>query len=305
MEVRHVGKREIRLDQRTQGGEVVPHCGACLPAVLKMLELKQLSTGIPEHALPIDLDLGLVFTIGQYGDAALDGVRAGLESEDCIIRGNAALAVGQLLPMIEPAAVRKIALGDPCEESRRKAWEALGMLDSPFLARLVARRLADGRPPSIEERQSMVSGLSHAFSRAVTEPLKVLSEDSDPEIAEAARKGLEGIEKHAPTPSELRTKAGSASPSTRSKVRRLLKKAKQDGRFEFEGRRMELFAALTPDDLALLNEARAAVLNRVSDECLYEYFDMSYVARALRSMNNSQSAGSDPEAAPSPSPGGG
>jgi hypothetical protein len=271
-------------------GMAALHCESCLPVALKMLELRELRTGIAAHALPVGMELGLIFTIGQYGDASLGGVLSGLDSESCVIRGNATLATGQLLPAAEPAQVGKIALGDPCEGSRRNAWGALGMLNSPSLSTLAMKRLAAEKPPSVDERKAMVSGLSLAFSRDVFEPLRLLSSDSDPEVAKAAREGLEGVEKHAPTLAELSKQVGSAPASFRAQVQRLLKKARQDGRFEFRGRRMELLPALSPADLPLLNEARAAVLNRVSDECLYEYFDLTYVASALRTVSASGKA---------------
>jgi hypothetical protein len=260
------------------------HCKGCLPAVLRMLELKRLDSYIVEHALPVNVDLGILFTIGQYGDAALDGVRESLSSEDCIVRGNAALAVSLLLPEVEPPALAKMAIDDPCESGRRRAWEALGAFDSPALPRLATQRLDATDSPSVEERKAIASGLSNSFSRTSLAPLERLATDADPSVAKEAKEGHEGIEKEVPTIAELKAKAGSAPPAFRSKIQRLLKKAVADGHFEFDGERTDLLPALKADDFPLLNQARAAVLARVSDECIYEYMDLSFAARAVRLM---------------------
>lgn len=45
-----------------------------------------------------------------------------------------------------------------------------------------------------------------------------------------------------------------------------------------------MLGALDHTDRPLLNGARAAVLDRLSAECLYEYFDLDHVARALRTL---------------------
>lgn len=45
-----------------------------------------------------------------------------------------------------------------------------------------------------------------------------------------------------------------------------------------------MLAALDPADLPLLSDARAAVLGRLSDECLDEYYDLIYLARVLRAI---------------------
>ena len=41
------------------------HCAACLPAVLRILEIKDADTQIVEHALPIDPELILTFTLAE------------------------------------------------------------------------------------------------------------------------------------------------------------------------------------------------------------------------------------------------
>src|SRR5882672_9900749 len=92
----------------TAANMAAAHCAACLSAVLRILEIKNADTLIVEHALPIDPELMLVFTLGQYGDDAIAPVSAKLSSDNCGGRGNAALALGVLQPPLIPAAVRTI-----------------------------------------------------------------------------------------------------------------------------------------------------------------------------------------------------
>ena len=258
------------------------HCVTCLPAVLRMLELKELTASIPEHALGVDVNLGLLFTIGQYGDAALDGVRVGLQSQDCVTRGNAAFIIGLLLPASQPPTLQDIAMNDPCETTRGKAWFSVGMFAEPSLAGMAAKRLAAVPPPSAEERLAIARALTSSFSRAVEAPLKSLVDDPDAKVAAAARKSWDDLKEDARTPAELRTQVGSASRPDRSKLHGALQQAKSKGHFEFNGDRDAMLAALDPADQSLVNEARAAVLDRLSDECLDEYYDPTFLARVLR-----------------------
>jgi HEAT repeat protein len=265
------------------------HCVDCLPAVLGMLRLKQLETGIPEHALPIGLETGLVFTLGQYGDAAVPATVEALTSKDCAVRRNAALAVGHLLPGATPATLTHMALEDDCLEARRQVWVGLGQLDDPALPDLVSRRLAGSPPVTREERLAMIDGLALSFNRAAEKPLTALMDDPEIDVAKKAQDAWDGIHLHAPTRAQLQ--AGSeASPDRAARTRTLLEAAKKKGRFEYEGQRTDLFSTLTPADLPLVNAARAAVLNRLSDECLSEYGDLSYVARGLHSLTSTANA---------------
>jgi hypothetical protein len=61
----------------------------------------------------------------------------------------------------------------------------------------------------------------------------------------------------------------------------LLKDAVRTGRFDFEGTAFDLEAMLTPADLTFLNEARASVLRRASDECLHEWKKLYLVGSVL------------------------
>jgi hypothetical protein len=258
------------------------HCGACLPAVLRILEIKDADTLIVQHALPIDPHLMLIFTVGQYGDDAIGPVSAKLSSDNCVVRSNAALALGLLQPRSIPGEIRTIATEDPCDDARSKAWLALGLLDDPLLVASVTKRLERSPTPPRDERLGMVLGLASAFSSAARKPLQALASDSDTDVASAAKQGLSGLDVMEKRMAQVKVKRAAGPSPKRSKLLRRIEKAVKDGRFEPEVETDELLTILTAADIPLLNRARAAVLSRLSDECLYEYYPMSYTARALR-----------------------
>lgn len=259
------------------------HCSACLAAVIRILEIKDTKTQIAQHALPIDPQLMLIFTVGQYGDDAVGPISAKLTSDNCVVRGNAALALGLLQPRSIPGEIRRIAVEDPCDEARSKAWVALGLLDDPLLARSVNRRLESSPELSKVERLGIVLGLASSFSSAARKPLQTLAADPEADVSSAAKEGLDGFEEMEKRMAQVKMKrAGGLSPK-RSKVMRRIEKAARDGRIDLEGDADDLLTTLTTADIPLLNRARAAVLGRLSDECLYEYYPMSYAVRALRS----------------------
>ena len=178
-----------------------------------------------------------------------------------------------------------MAVGDECLEARRQAWVSLGEFDEPALPDMVSKRLGGSPPASKEERLAMIDGLSLTFNRAAEKPLTALMDDPEQDVRQKAQDAWDGIKLHAPTRAQLQA-GNQASPDLAARTRRLLETARKKGRFEYEGRRTELFARLTPADLPLVNAARAAVLDRLSDECLEEYYDLSYVARGLRSIGS-------------------
>jgi hypothetical protein len=265
------------------------HCAECLPAVLGMLRLKHLEAAIPEHALTFGIDLGLVFTLGQYGDAAIPAAVEALKSTECTERKNAAMAVGQLLPRTVPATLTRMAFEDGCVEAREQAWVSLGELDEPALPDMVSKRLGGSPTVAKEERLAMIDGLSLSFSRAAEKPLSALMDDPEADVGKKAQEAWDAIHLHAPTRAQLQA-GGQASPTRATRTKRMLETTKKTGRFEYEGQRTELFATLTPANFPLVNAARAAVLNRLSDECLHEYSDLTYVARGLRSIESGATA---------------
>jgi len=258
------------------------HCAACLPAVLRILEIKNADTLIVEHALPIDPELMLTFTLGQYGDDAIAPVGAKLSSDNCVVRGNAALALGVLQPPAIPAAIRTIAAADACEGARSKAWAALGLLDDPQLVGAATKRLAGAPPAPKIERLGIVHGLGATFSPAAKGPLKTLTKDSDPAVASAARRALHGLDELTRRMDQIKKERAGVSPRKRAKMIRKLEKAARVGRVDLGPEPDDLLTTLTPSDIPLLNRARAAVLARLSDECLDEYYPMTHAVRALR-----------------------
>ncbi len=256
------------------------HCQDCLPAALKMLELHGLDAYIPAHALPVDLELGLIFTIGQYGDAAIHEVQARLESKDCDVRGNAALMLGYLQPNSMPAAIERMALEDSCASARAKAWNSLGMFSDPAVATLVQKRLAAKPAPKPEEKIGIVHALSSATEPEAKKLLKDFQSDPDPDVARSARVARD-MRRGGAAGRQGEGQSG-GSPPTRRKALALLDKAARRGRFDAETDPAAFAAALALEDLPALNKARAAVLARLSDECLDEYFVLTRTAHDLR-----------------------
>ncbi len=258
------------------------HCGACLPAVLRILEIKDAGTQIVEHALPIDPELMLTFTLGQYGDDAIAPVSAKLSSDNCVVRGSAVLALGVLQPPSIPAAMRTIATEDACVDARSKAWVALGLLDDPLLVGAITKRLASASPAPKLERLGMAHGLGATFSSAANGPLRTLMKDSDRGVASAARRALLGLQELEKRMDQIKKDRAGVSPRKRARMIRRLEKAARDGEINLGPEPDDLLTTLTPADIPLLNRARAAVLGRLSDECLDEYYPMTHAVRALR-----------------------
>ena len=261
------------------------HCKACLPAVLKMMELREIEAYIEDHALPVGRYLGLLFTVVQYDDATLEPSQQGLSSENCAVRANAVMVFGLLLPETYPASIRRMAMQDDCPLARRAAWEALDWLDDPARGGLVTERLTAQPAPDVEERQAMVSSLAGGFSESLMAPLETLAADSDPNVATYAKRALEGVKRSVSLMGQLKATRDEARRPKERKARSAVSAAARTGRFDgFDGKTTDLALALTPDDVPLLKRARLAVLKRLSDECLYEYNSLTNAAMALRHL---------------------
>jgi hypothetical protein len=258
-------------------------CGPCLPAVLRILELKDPSTFIAQHALTIDAELGVLFTLGQYGDAAIRGTEAALRSPDCVGRANAARALAFFLPERIPPALRDMPLADSCPEARLTAWRSLGLLDDPALPAMVRRRRAATPPPERDERLAMAEGLALTFAPGARQVLEQMRADPDAEVAKQAADGASDLEEVERRMGALAAWGRSESPPPgHAQTVRALEKGERDGRYEVESFMEDLVPHLTPDDIPLLNRVRAAVLGRLSDECLYEYYPLTHTVRVLR-----------------------
>ena len=255
-------------------------CAACLPAVLGLLRLERLSTSIPEHALPVDLDLGLLFAIGPYGSGATDALIKSLQDPSCTVRMNALKMMNFLLdPSVTPA-VRAATVKDTCPQARGAAWTTLGVMADRRIGALIRERLASDEPVASEEKVGMVAGLERMIVPPDPTILQKLAGDPDSAVAAAAQSALQ--EPEDPKEGErLLQNVGSKSPAARTRTLNMLKESARTGRFEFEGTAFELEAMLTPSDLTAVNDARAAVLRRASDECLYEWRKLYLVGSIL------------------------
>lgn len=247
----------------------VERCRECLPAVMKMLELENLADGIYEHALPVDLDLGLLFSLGPYGPWAESAVLQKLRAPDCIVRRNAAKMLAFLLPADPGPEIANMAEKDPCLDSRLAAWQAMGTLNDSRLVPLARKQLVGAIPE--EEKGSIVSALANAFDPAAGTLLGELVQGDDESIQRFISEEIEDMDELLQDRDKLIMNFGSASRKKHSQAVKHLKRAIKKGFFEFKGSAFDLEAALKPEDLGLVNEARASVLRRRSDECLYEW----------------------------------
>lgn len=136
--------------------------------------------------------------------------------------------------------------------------------------------------------------LSGCGSSSAKEPLASLSSDPDPEVASVAKQALLGLEETQARMDRVKRKRAGDFSQKRSKMIRRLEKAARDGRLELGVGEDDLLTTLTSADIPLLNRARAAALGRLSDECLYEYYPLTYAARDLRGYLGRADA--DPEA---------
>ena len=247
------------------------HCIACLPAVLKLLELEELHAYIDEHALNIDLELGLLFSIGPYGRDALPALVEALNNSDCIVRRNTVRMMKVLLTADAIGAIEDVATSDPCIEARSAAWSALGSLGSPSLPSLIRKRLASADPVPGREQKAMIHGMTSLYQLNDTALLEEFEKSEDPEVATAAEHALKQLPEGDKNIAGLLANAGSRAEEGRSAALASLKSAVKTGFFKYTGSAKDLEAVLTAKDLPLINKVRAEVLRRASDECLYEF----------------------------------
>jgi HEAT repeat protein len=258
-------------------------CMPCLPAVLKILDLEELDAYIPEHALPVNLIYGLMFTVYQYGDSVTSELVDRLDSSKCPVRANAAFALGDLLPSEIPPVLSKMVFEDSCEYARAAALEAAASFMHPDLEQLAMKRMALDAPLSKRGRGALVVALGMSGTDAAKKTLQTFTSDPDAEISKYAEKLLTS------QPPDL-SMVGTAPPAERSRVLRELKRALKKNSFDDTPDQNRYVAALTPEDIPLVNEARAAVLARLSDECLYEWYPLTGVAQLLRAKQRQSSA---------------
>jgi hypothetical protein len=263
-------------------------CQSCLPAVLGLLRLERLGASIAEHALLVDLDMGFLFAIGPYGTGATGALVEALQDSSCTVRKNAVRMTRFLLDPGAVSAVRAVASGDTCPEARNEAWTALGILGDVQLGGLIRRRMASEAEVPKEEKLAMVSGLEALYRSPDRWVAERLAQDPEPEVSAAATKMI--AETDDADADRLLANVGSKSSTERARALNPLKDAIRTGSFEFEGTAFELEAMLTPADLASVNEARASILRRASDECLYEWKKLYLVGTLLVQLQASNQA---------------
>ncbi len=258
------------------------NCTDCLGAAQLILRFDEMRAYIPRHALEVDLDLGLLFVLGPYGTKAEGLLRAKLSGGNCQEQRNAARMLTFLAPRELPEELEMLALGDACLEARGAAWRSIGALGHHKIGALVLARLEGA--PTTEEQLAMVDGLGGVYFPHVIDSLRVLSGSANEEVAAAASMRLNELVELEVETGRLREGVGSAEAAEISKTRDLLRRAAATGQFSFEGSEADFRAQVEVSDLELLNSAKAAVLARQSDECLYEFSTLFQTARLLRQM---------------------
>lgn len=257
----------------------------CAQTIVRMLLLEELAFPVHLHAMTIDRDLGLQFVLGQAREHVLDLVVAELLAPTCQVQRNAAFSLVFLLPAEAPTELLSVASGGNCEESRMAALTALGSIDPPNLPRLASQVILDDTCDS-RCKKGMARALALSFNPGVVEPLRRLASDGDSQVRELAAEIIEHLQHNAPEPSALYGALGSASKADQASFRAALETASVSDRFSDALDLIEKLARLGLEDLTLVHRARSAVLGRLSDECLYEYRSLTYLARTLQALRH-------------------
>jgi hypothetical protein len=254
----------------------------CRPIMLQAARLHALDEYIAQHALRVDLPLGLTFLWGSYRDELKPELESIITSKDCAERGNAAFGLGLLRARPDMAAIREMAVQDTCEMARIQAWNALASAGDSKLAQTAQRRLAATPALTKDERWAMIAALTSGLVRGAQAPLEALAHDKDDQIAGDARKGLDESKRESEAFAPLRGKLGTGTDEQHAKLRSALRAATEQGRFEYKAPLEDIVIALRPDDMSLVHQARLSVLRRFSDECLYEFGTLSELMSVLR-----------------------
>jgi HEAT repeat protein len=235
-----------------------------------MLEVEQLESYIAEHALPVDLDIGLLFTLVLYGEEIVPEVTARLDSPSCVVRANAAYTLGMLLPPVIPPAIETMAASDGCDRARHSSMRSLAIADPPALFRVLNKQLSDSQQPEQSELMAILEALSLAPPRQAIPYLEKLSRDNDNVVAQTAATTLEMFQMLAKGERVPRL-SNTKDTQARSQLLRDLNMAVEKKRFKSSMAPVDMVALLQDEDYSLLNKARVSVLRRFSDECLGEF----------------------------------
>jgi hypothetical protein len=136
--------------------------------------------------------------------------------------------------------------------------------------------------PPVDEILVLIDAIQAQFDQPSLDLVQKLASDGDPRVRKVAEELEENLSASNEHRAELVRNLGSADDSVRSKVQRALERAVDLGILDFDGTAFELESGLKSTDLQLLNEARASVLRRQSDECLYDWKKLFLAAAVVR-----------------------
>lgn len=251
------------------------------PVVLRMLELEQLESYIAAHALSVDLEMGLLFTVAPYGEEIVPDVTARLKSPNCVVRANAAHALSMLLPPATPPEIEFMATSDSCERARYSGMRSLAVMDPPALVRVLNNKMRDLQGFDESELQAILKALELAPPRVAIPYLKELSQYPIDDVSQAAVSTLEVFQKASGVYRVPRLNS-SKDERARARLLRDLTLATQKHRFKSSMSSPDMVGVLQDEDYPLLNKARVSVLRRLSDECMYEFATMNGAALLFR-----------------------
>jgi hypothetical protein len=259
------------------------HCSACLPAVMRSLELWDAKVVLPETGLRFESLGHLRGSLGPYGDDAIPAVIASLDSPDCIVRGNAARALMSLIPDELPVRLRELACKERCLKAQADVWSALGSLDDPRTPAL-ARQCLDMTPsPDAQLRGMIAGGLAGSYLPEALSVLAALRADPDPEVAKLAASVFGTASSNVTWMAEIRAQAERRSDhSERARLVEALEQGERTGHYRMQ-EPLETFALnLTAEDIPLVNRVRAVVMAQLTDESLLDYTRLDHAVRVMQ-----------------------
>lgn len=257
-------------------------CEACKPAILKMLQLDDLAGYVESTGLRAGMEIGLLVTLVSDSEALMPDLVRALESDNCVVRANAAWALGMIAPRDVPARLREMAEKDQCARARVRAWNALADLDPDSLLRLLAPVTEGSAAVPPGEAAGMVDAIAAVYRPAMTPLLERLSASPDPVVSAKAASALEEFRKAWPEYEKRLRDMGTDTAEHREKIRERLERAVASGQLVFDGTIFDMTKALAPEDLDLVDRARFSVLRRLSGECLGEYRTLLGVSSMMR-----------------------
>jgi hypothetical protein len=242
--------------------------------------LKTLDGYIRQHSLPVDIRLGLNFTLLPYDAEIYPLLEEALQSKEAHVRANAAYLCGYALPPAVHTTLIQMAAGDPDPRVRREALISTAVLEPAAAVRIADASLRKRRKLETEDLSNIIDALQIASNPEAKVLLEDLSQNGGDAEKTKARQALA----HFPRYAALGSLPEDASPRgrmLRSVVVPALKETLNTSRFEHQADPRAMALCLKQADLGLLKSARNAVLKRLSDECLYEFHTLHAAAILL------------------------